>query len=342
MVPKTPELPPLPNAPSPFPNSTATIALPTNRSADRVHSILFQNIKAKDEEPRFTEEHPALGSIPRPSRSSSKLTNTSPSAAEPRRFHLSHGFSTIPSPHSMSSNGIRKHGTRRREHLAVFEEKSKRMLSQNGLSSTATVDEVPNAIVSQGVTVGFMPCQKRPSATAAEKKWREENWTKPTAPEIASAKATNISSNEWDYVSMELVEELQTTALKEIRANEQRSKDSNGQSKLKYQPKPPKPRPTKSQGNTGRDYIEHRVDSDDDTEYVFDTYIRTSAQLAGAPYSSELYIDPLEGLSKGSIGLLVIEEDDEAIWEAYGDEEVIDEEWNSEEEDENGMYHILS
>jgi len=72
-------------------------------------------------------------------------------------------------------------------------------------------------------------------------------------------------------------------------------------------------------------------DNDDDNEdedekeddYVYDTYIRRPT-------------DPSASVDRRKVGVIVITQEDETLWETYGVDEGEDEDWDSAEEDENG------
>lgn len=64
-------------------------------------------------------------------------------------------------------------------------------------------------------------------------------------------------------------------------------------------------------------------DDDDEADYVYDTYIRRPT-------------DPAASVDRRKIGVIVITQEDETLWETYGVDEGEDEDWDSAEEDENG------
>ncbi|KAK4696066.1 hypothetical protein P7C71_g1797, partial [Lecanoromycetidae sp. Uapishka_2] len=186
--------------------------------------------------------------------------------------------------------------------------------------------------------------RKRPNATAAERKWRTDNWGRPVesvanatnAPKLAQS--VNEPSNQWDYKSPLLAEQLQQIALQEIQAHKKRSKDLNA-SQLKTQPKPPKPRQPESELSAGKengDYtVVDAVDSNDDSIYVFDTYIRSSVGKEDDVHNIELPVAVVPDMNSGSFGIIVIDDDQEELWETYGEDHESDAECDSEEEDEN-------
>ena len=193
------------------------------------------------------------------------------------------------------------------------------------------------------------PPRKRPNATLEERKWRAENWNKLVEPKHDTR--TDLESDQkvelagkWNVESSELAEQLQQIALQEIQAKEQRARVKSSHRQLKTQPKPPKPsQPIMQQATDACSGDVAMADSDvldEESNYVFDTYVRSSAQPLGTGESAELHVGPLQGIDHGSIGIIVIDDDEEELWETYGEVQESDPEWNSEEEDENGGFSI--
>lgn len=72
------------------------------------------------------------------------------------------------------------------------------------------------------------------------------------------------------------------------------------------------------------------LDIDDEMEYVYDTYVR----YAGPKASSSM--DTMAA-AEGSVGLLVITEQDQELWQTYEEDDGDSEQdWDSEQDDENG------
>lgn len=73
---------------------------------------------------------------------------------------------------------------------------------------------------------------------------------------------------------------------------------------------------------------------EDEMEYVYDTYVR----YAGPKASSSM--DTMAA-AEGSIGLLVITEQDQELWQTYEEDDGDSEQdWDSEQDDENGKCSI--
>ena len=110
---------------------------------------------------------------------------------------------------------------------------------------------------------------------------------------------------------------------------------------LKMKPKPPKPRPQEKQmestDSNGDDVADCMIRPENEDDFVYDTYVRSFGQLAGIPTDiSEPYCVESRYLDSNKIGILIISEQDQAVWETFGEAEEGDTDWNSEEEDENG------
>ena len=266
------------------------------------------------------------------------------SSSKARRFHLINTPSPTSSPFLAPKTIAQKHRDRRKKDLAIFAEKPdlirKAKLSGDILRhSSSESRHVDNDGKKDGSQLE-QP-RKRPNATAAERKWRTETWGNPPKPNAVTGHSTrtaeniNEPSNQWNYESAQLAEQLQEVALEEIHASEERGKGLSGSGQLKIKPKPPKPRQPRTEtldvDSTGNDIMTDAIALDDDDDYVLDTYVRSSTQPTGPHY------DSLHDIAHSNVGILIIEEEEEeAFWEAFAEDRQSDPEWNSEEEDENG------
>jgi hypothetical protein len=79
--------------------------------------------------------------------------------------------------------------------------------------------------------------------------------------------------------------------------------------------------PSVDPGASERDMAD--ADADNDAGYVYDTYI-----LAADPAGSSL-------AAPDDIGYLIIDEEDQSLWETFGDDDQSDKGWDTDEEDEN-------
>lgn len=278
-------------------------------------------------------------------------------AVVPRRFHLTTSASSLSLRHQTPSSGIKKHKKSRRNDLAVFVEKSKERLRpktprRNSAAtgqrrSTTTSDSMPTPVEVQ--PEGDRP-RRRPNATAAERKWRTENWgdnalrTAPRELPPRKGRTINESSNNWDYSSVELAEQLQQVALQESGYMNWSSGTtgnvlSSPYAKVKPKAPPPRYRDREGQTNVDMDHdSEAETDAEDDTQYVYDTFVRQVASSNHAVPTTST--DPLQGLNPGNSGILVVDEKYEKLWDTYGEDDDSDKDWNSEEEDENGRFYF--
>ena len=272
-------------------------------------------------------------------------------ALKARKFHLIKDPSPITSPFLVPKTIAQKHRIKRRRDLAVFTErpdtirkaKSSSDVSRQNSRDPRHVDNTKEEDISH-----FEKPRRRPNATAAERKWRNETWANASKLNgvienlTKTAEDVNEPSSRWNYESIRLAEQLQAVALEEIHAKEECAKESSCSKTLKVKPKPPKPRQPNAEklGINGSEdeIVTDAISLDDDADYILDTYVRSSAQpfeITGPATSPH---DSLHGIDHGKIGVLVIEdEDEEALWETFAKDQESDLEWNSEEEDENGL-----
>ena len=90
----------------------------------------------------------------------------------------------------------------------------------------------------------------------------------------------------------------------------------------------------------GDDIMTESTPLDDDADYVFDTYIRSVAQPQDTIEASDPLIGSLQGVDRSNMGMLVIGDGEEELWETFGEDVDSGPGWDSEDEDENGMYGV--
>jgi len=301
--------------------------------------------------PPTSEDHTAPKPIKRPVR---RGQQDNIPAIEPRKFHLAKSSLPVSSPYLVSKTPTQKHRMSRNRELAVFVEKMERFQRTNPtrrdhMLGSESVAELRHR--EERDIVGSEIVRKRPNATPAERKWRAENWNKRGVParstelEIRTGNNVNDPSQQWDYESPELAEQLELIAFQETGAAEERSKHIASLPQPRTKPKPPKPGRPAVQPNAhysdGDAVMADVVVLDDDNGYVFDTYVRSHAHPPGLTDSAEPLTDPLYDVDHLSMGILIIEEgEDEELWEILGGDLDSDPDFNSEEEDENGMYAL--
>ncbi|KAI9832663.1 MAG: hypothetical protein M1819_004248 [Sarea resinae] len=337
----------------------------TDRKGTASPSLTVESIPGPD---RSMNASPAL------STASSGFRSTT-STGQPRRFHLHKSASAIFLRGQAGSAQKRKRG--QKSEVAVLVEKDRQLrtptstLSLLGLPSRnppsedkvdmsrkspvvdssqkgTEADTVVQVSDDKPITT---PARKRPLASAAEKRWREENWKATTPSKTDQRKfpetGQTIDSDpkHWDTNSLLLAEQLNQIVLDEFGgASKERSCEANepvplpptrkAQSKLRVQPKVPiqryrdrHPAPIPKNATPDPDKME-TTDDESETEYVYDTYVRHAE-------NSSMDIDAPE-LADDKVGLLVITEEEHPVWEAFAsDDEEEEEDYNSDEDDEN-------
>ena len=145
--------------------------------------------------------------------------------------------------------------------------------------------------------------------------------------------------NQWDHNSEDLAAHLQEVVLDELNNEARLPHDENN---IKFKPRPPKPRKPSAKFTSDRACQKLDTNNEDqignDSDYVYDTYVKIEPIMQAGSSRAEMLMDPLSGIDGGTIGVLVIEDEEEALWETYGDVGESDSEYNSEEDDENGQH----
>ena len=295
--------------------------------------------------PAAVEKCPLSFEGTQPKKSPQNTHDIFASPSKARKFHLIRSPSSMLSPYLAPKTIAQKHRNRRKKDLAVFAENPE-ILRRAKLSGDAfrhDSAEPRDIDIGNGKdTLRLEQPRKKPNATAAERKWRTETWAKPPKTNAfngnltRTAESINEPSNQWNYESTRLAEQLQEVALEEIHTGDERAKGLSGSGQLKIKPKPPKPRQLWTESldvvGSGKDLTMNAVNLDNDGDYVLDTYVRSSAQPA------DTYYDSLHDIDRSNIGILIIEdEEEEGFWEDFAEDRQSDPEWNSEEEDENGL-----
>ncbi|QKX59170.1 uncharacterized protein TRUGW13939_06302 [Talaromyces rugulosus] len=288
-----------------------------------------------------------------------------------RRFHISRPNTPTSPLKTAAGSGVAKSSTPTRTR-AVLVEKLTQTPSLRGASILETLEraeknqtgkEIDTVIQSQLVREEDRRPQKRPVVNQAEKKWREQQ-----KDSISAAKehlATKESQDD-DYLDR-LARDLELVMLdieseeshmdgvsldgpsKPVTTTTQATPVKPNRTPLKYMPRHPTPRKpadtTKEpDSTTTTTTTKERKDEDMDEGYVYDTYIRIPV-----PRSTDGLTDPLSDTStptpstphdidptRKDIGLVVITEEDEDLWENFlENDDSAEENWDGEDVDSN-------
>ena len=277
-------------------------------------------------------------------------------------FHLSKERASARLRHSSSASslhslrGIRKHGRLPYGAVAVISEQKKaqrrqqiqRQISLQQLAESKQDDKLPD-------DPAQVQTQKRPNASAAERKWRHEHWTK-SAQDVSMKDDTPHDDSVEDEASLALAAELQQFAMQEsakdasapsptppteaqtprLEADEDLyAQQLRGAKPLKYQPKPQPPR--------NREPPAVLVAEDPEDDWVYDTYVREYHDPMSAapdkPMIDASQPKPIEPPVADNVGYLVIRTEDEEAWEELmSDGEGSEEERWEDEDDSNGKF----
>lgn len=275
-------------------------------------------------------------------------------AKEPRKFHLAKSSLSVSSPYLVSKTPAQKHRKSRRRELAVFVERTRELRKSRPTRKAEVLRDgsIPELHQGEGNDIVTSEVDRKvPNATPAERKWRAENWDKcgvharSTEPGIRTGNDVTDPSHQWDYGSSQLAEQLQQIAFQETRAADQRSNQLASVPHLKTKPKPPMPRQSAAQRDVQQsdtdDVMADSVAPNDENDYIFDTYVRSHVYAGDMSDSHKPLTVPFQDIDHLNMGILVIEGDEvEELWETLGEDFDSDPEFNSEEEDENGMWPL--
>lgn len=232
-----------------------------------------------------------------------------------RRFHLSRN-NLVPTL-SKHSGGIRKHKHNDRAHLATFVEKQVDRFGDGELQSSnqpSAIDRLihegftPHAVsVRHGASVDQLA--NNGSAAVEHPPQQVQPFVKAPPKREKTGHSIRDHPSTWDYDSDQLANELAAFAL-EI------SEEGNSAKVGKQHLNPPACR-TPEIADTNMDV---------DDVYVYETYLRVHRSELSPDYDGKT----------NSIGMLVIEEQDEELWQTFAEDEE-DSEWDEEDGDSNGM-----
>ncbi|CRG90578.1 hypothetical protein PISL3812_07622 [Talaromyces islandicus] len=289
-----------------------------------------------------------------------------------RRFHISRPSTPVSPLKTATGSGVAKSSTPTRTR-AVLVEKLTQAPSLRGASILETLEKAERKAakgqvidtVVQSQLVREEPAapapaprpQKRPVVNQAEKKWREQQ-----KESISAAKQHLATETQDDDHLDRLARDLEQVML-DIESEESHMdgvsldgpstapvvKPSASRTPLKYKPrhptsrKPPVAKEPEHTATTGEE-----KDEDMDDGYVYDTYIRVPVSR-----STDGFVDPLSAANalnpaaphdidpaRKDIGLVVITEEDEDLWENFLENDDSGEEnWDGEDVDSNAEDH---
>ena len=241
------------------------------------------------------------GSSPAPGPSN---RNSRPrSKAGRRTFHLTHSRT--------SSDGVKKHRRSKDSGVATFVERSV------PLKTAAAHNKAANSSNSlQSRSPSELQPLKRPGRSSAL----------PKAGPPAVAPHTAIGAQQPKNLEG-LADELHRFALDEVAAAQKLKviatpKLSAARSRALHLQRTAKREPLRQEGQDAEMSVA------EDADYVYETYI-LAPRLDGG--NAEMPLDDMTG----DVGYLVITEEDQALWEAYMEEEASDRDWDTDDEDEN-------
>ncbi|KAH8696085.1 hypothetical protein BGW36DRAFT_397721 [Talaromyces proteolyticus] len=275
--------------------------------------------------------------------SSSQKSLASPSfPTSLRRFHISRPNTPANPLRTATGSGIAKSNTSARAR-AVLVEKLTQPPSLRGASILETLqraekpaEEIDTVVQSQlqvREEEAHRP-RKRPVVNAAEKKWREQQKDSISAAKQHLASTTVESADYLDKLAKDLEKVMLDIDAEETQMDftpsPQQPTKTVAVSPLKYKPRH-HPSPRKA------------PDEEMDGEYVYDTYIRVPVRpptdmdgltdpLTDAMPSTPHGIDP----TRKDVGVVVITEEDEKLWEDFlENEDEEGENWDGEDVDSN-------
>lgn len=282
----------------------------------RDYARLREAWKAKNEE-EAPKRPGVAGPKPTDTQIARDRTATSISAEDKklqqlRRFHLTRHLSAVP------SGGIQRQKIDIRPPLATFVERRTVSLKHenNPIYQSHPIDKVIDLHHEQNGSTQVADGIETPSLDVLQSS--ERTSIKPFVVPEAQFKREGTSiqdhPNTWDHESDQLADELAALAMEfdpEIR-----SKAAELEAELERN-RPKSPPPAAAPGHSDRMVL-------DDNDFVYETYIKVQHEQGGTPLTDDWGV---------KVGVLVIDEEVEDLWNKYVDSDQEDE-WD--EEDSNG------
>lgn len=225
-----------------------------------------------------------------------------------RRFHLTRDLSLVLRP--QHSSGIRKAKSFVRPHLPTFVERVEKISLEEITSYVEPpVDRVIKSVDGPNHELSI---QRILSEDGTVKKEKTATFQKPQPSLNRTGQSIRDDLATWDLTSDRLADELMALAL-----------EMDPVAKALY-----KADPTNQHDKGAQGPEPEKMFVDGPTDFVYETYVRVQQRV----------VSDLEKLAQSnSMGYLVIDEDEEELWEQYlrDDDDDDDEDWDEEDGDSN-------
>lgn len=257
---------------------------------------------------------------------------------QPRQFHLSGRTSSVFTAYSESKGKILKRKQRGNDSPVFVEKSGLARSARDTLPKPLEISRDPaHTKASENHNAVSTYCPK--IALGARQSKGKSSGADVTRSKPSLAKKSN---EEYSQNSIMLAWKLQELATQESLRPTLDLRGSPPQLQPKIKPKPPRPRPKEMDINSidsgGDQIMADVIEIESEQDFVYDTYVLSSGQVVSKPKDmAEPMISEPGNVDNNTIGILVIEDADQEIWETFAEGEESDREWNSDEEDENGM-----
>lgn len=287
-------------------------AIPSVRATqpgEEFKDLATRKAAQKSQEKTETEKRDDMGEKSQPTPSTAASSHHSPQL---RRFHLTRHLSSVLSPDR--SGGIRRHKSYIRPPLATFVERQTATFEheRHAIHTQPPVDKLLKLVEPEG---GDRISPTAPHVSKAQdvelsKRITTNTFVKPTRPPQKKGQSIRDHPSTWDHDSDQLADELAALAMEldpDIRPQPAEHEHTDRLSQ-----------PTE---------VPRILPVDFDNEFVYETYVRVR-------HNDEAQNPRISAKSDANIGVLVIEEEDEELWQKYieSDEEG---DWDD-EDDSNG------
>ena len=273
----------------------------------------------------------------------------------PQTFRLARPASSNVLRPGVMNGGIQKQRKKRKGEIPLFIEKTMllieaKVMRQNLKSSVRPGREEPREATVSVENERRTP-QKRPIVTAAEKEQRSRSWANVQANRNLKEEEGGKRRPVQKLIPLEcdpldLAAQLSEFALIEAQKSQEAPQPPKKEvprgkplkANLKFPPKGPPGRCRKHHLDSIMTDVGNEedlvIEDIEDQDYVYETFIRRPITLAPGGLDSQIGFKP--GIDAETSGLLVIESEDEELWQEYGEDDDSEREFPSDEDDENG------